>query len=393
MKEHETLTRISSIHKSCGSTLNRFTRRDAAPGSGVSKTSRCESQTPWPETKSGQAAFRFPRPSRFLEDFMFFSLLPDQFLVGQTLAYDLSAYQTEPVRIRHLFPVVIAKRLFVKISKQVERLDRNIRSLETALQQTPEILTSVRVNLPVHVSFGMVDYLMSKLIEPVVGLERISVNRRASFDVLANHRVQFWLRASLDVLGANLAAALKNCGDYLFAFTTTALNFLCSLARVHVASLTADESLINFYLATKLAAVNSILHSQTNSVEHEPCRLLGDLQMSVDLPRRNAILATGNEPNHRKPLIKTKRRVFENRSGLDAELAFWMPCLALPQPPRRDERDIGTTAGRARNTFRPTPRHPIIQAVIGVLEIWDRVQKALWFVNVGFHTSTIREIS
>jgi hypothetical protein len=80
---------------------------------------------------------------------MFFSLLPNQFLVGQTLAYDLSAYQTEPIRIRHFLAVVIAEGLFVNVTKQVKWLDGNIRSFETALQQTPEILTTVRMSASV----------------------------------------------------------------------------------------------------------------------------------------------------------------------------------------------------------------------------------------------------
>jgi hypothetical protein len=69
-----------------------------------------------------------------------------------------------------------------------------------------------------------------------------------------------------------------------------------------------------------------------------------------------------------------------------------MPRLALPQTPRWDEGNIGTTTGRTRHAFRPTPRNKIIQAVVGIREIRDCFQKALWLINVGFHASIVREI-
>ena len=48
------------------------------------------------------------------------------------------------------------ERLFVQIPKQVERLD-GVGAAQRPLQQTPEVLAAVRVNLPVHVLVGVVD--------------------------------------------------------------------------------------------------------------------------------------------------------------------------------------------------------------------------------------------
>jgi hypothetical protein len=83
----------------------------------------------------------------------------------------------------------------------VKWFDRDISALETALQETPEILASVRVNLPIRVGLGVVNHLMSKFIKTVIGLERIRVDRRARLHMLANHRVKFWLRPNLDMFG------------------------------------------------------------------------------------------------------------------------------------------------------------------------------------------------
>jgi hypothetical protein len=70
-------------------------------------------------------------------------------------------------------------------------------------------------------------------------------------------------------------------------------------------------------------------------MEEELCSLLTDFQVSVNLPRRNAILANGNQPNHRKPLVKAQRRIFEDRSGFDTELATWdaASCIATNAEP------------------------------------------------------------
>jgi hypothetical protein len=45
----------------------------------------------------------------------------------------------------------------------VERFDRNVRAAQSALEQTPEVLNPVGVDLPVHILLGMVDNPMDEL--------------------------------------------------------------------------------------------------------------------------------------------------------------------------------------------------------------------------------------
>jgi hypothetical protein len=47
--------------------------------------------------------------------------------------------------------IVAAEYLFIEISEQVERFDVHISTLQSALEQTPEILKTVRVNLPINI--------------------------------------------------------------------------------------------------------------------------------------------------------------------------------------------------------------------------------------------------
>ncbi len=60
--------------------------------------------------------------------------------------------------------VVVSERLFVYIAKQVERLNADVGSTQAALQQTPEVFQTVRVNLSAHVLFGVVDDFVNVLV-------------------------------------------------------------------------------------------------------------------------------------------------------------------------------------------------------------------------------------
>jgi hypothetical protein len=78
---------------------------------------------------------------------------------------------------RHL-AIVVTEYLLVQIAKQVERLDANVGSLESALQERPEILKAIGVNLAVNVSLGVVNdsVLVAANVESLIGQERIGID-------------------------------------------------------------------------------------------------------------------------------------------------------------------------------------------------------------------------
>jgi hypothetical protein len=76
----------------------------------------------------------------------------------------------EAVEVVHVLPVVLAERLFVQIPEQMEGLYAHVGAVQPSLQERPLVLQSVRVNLSVHVGYGMIDNLMGILTgEPVIG--------------------------------------------------------------------------------------------------------------------------------------------------------------------------------------------------------------------------------
>ncbi len=139
----------------------------------------------------------------------------------------------------------------------------------------------------------------------------------------------------------------------------------------HVAGLAADECLVCLDLSAVTANLEqrSILHSEPDAMEHEPCRLLNNPKRAGNLARRNSIFRTGDDPHGRKPLIESKRGVFENGSDLYGEL---LPCvlgLALSKPVSGDEFNFLAPAGGTDNALRPTLSREECEAFIGIGEV------------------------
>jgi hypothetical protein len=149
MYGNETFRRIRPIHGARRSRAGSAAQRHQRSGCGASETVRNESEQAWPEaqTKGRQSLRLGPRRKpRGLVGFRFFSRLASEINPRQTLAHDLPHCQVEALTIVHILPIVIAERLLVQIPEQMERLDANVGSLESPLDQTPKVLKPVRVN-------------------------------------------------------------------------------------------------------------------------------------------------------------------------------------------------------------------------------------------------------
>ena len=88
---------------------------------------------------------RFPRPCRFVARRFIFAC---QFAIGEALAADLGHGESETLPIVHVFARIETEGLLVKVTVKMERLYRNIRARDAALQETPEVLKAVCVTRP-----------------------------------------------------------------------------------------------------------------------------------------------------------------------------------------------------------------------------------------------------
>jgi hypothetical protein len=113
-----------------------------------------------------------------------------RFLVSQSPSDDLLHDGAEALGVSSL-AVVIAECLIVKIAEQVKWLHADIGSVQAALQEAPEVLHRVRVNVPVRVLNGVVDDgVLVVCAQSIVGFEFVAEDRSASFDVLTNLLLQ-----------------------------------------------------------------------------------------------------------------------------------------------------------------------------------------------------------
>lgn len=399
MGEYETFRRVQQVYESGRPLAYGATRRNAKTRSGVPKTSRREPTQARPETwvkekaESNYAAFRFRPLGNLLEyGFRFFIFLRRQFCVSQSLAHDLSTEQPESVRIVHILPIVETEHLFVQIPEHVERLNAHIRSMQSALEQAPEVLQGVCVYATMHVLDSVIYDLMSVVgVESDVSLERIGIECRTSLHLFPNDRLQVLFLALCDDLCTNLPATLQE-SDYDRLVIVNAACEAGLAILVHVARLAADESLIDFDFsiraAAKLATVETVLHPEADAVKHEPRGLLCDAQRAVNFPRANSVLAIGNHPHHRQPLIQTKRGILKDGPGLNAELRLRVPRLALPQTARRDVSNVSASTRGADRSLWPAPICKVVDAIVEVREVLNRLYESL---GCGLHESIMAQ--
>lgn len=140
-----------------------------------------------------------------------------EFGIGEATAYNVAHDVVKAKLVRH-GAIVVSKGLLIDVAEQMERLDANVRAFEAAFQKTPEVLAVVGMHVAIDVFNGVVNYLMSELVQAFVRLQSIGVDVRSGFHVVANQLLQFGLATGLGDRGADLAAALQHCGDNRLAF-------------------------------------------------------------------------------------------------------------------------------------------------------------------------------
>ena len=162
---------------------------------------------------------------------------------------------------------------------------------------------------------------------------------------------------------ADLSAALKDTHHDGFVFSASAGDLAGANVFVHVPGLAADEGFIRFDLLRQLIDASDC-EGVPNAMIHEPGRLLAHADHAMHFIRTDAVAVVHNLPHCGKPLIQTKRAVFENGSGLDGELTARVASAALPAVVLRHERNVLTAASRALNTVRPAARNDPLAAVL-----------------------------
>jgi hypothetical protein len=138
---------------------------------------------------SGGGMFSCPAPVSSMgigPSAMSYTLLDfaSQLLVGNAASNDLFHDGAKPLRIRQ-GAIVIPEALFVKVPEQMERLDADIGAVQATLQETPEVLHRVRVDVSVHVLYGVIDNrVLVFALQPVIRFQFVTEDSGPGFDIM-----------------------------------------------------------------------------------------------------------------------------------------------------------------------------------------------------------------
>ncbi len=310
-------------------------------------------------------------------------LLAGQFVKGQALASQGRSRFHEPISIGS-FASIESETLFIEISEQVKRFDADVSTLDHPLQQTPKVLNSVRVDLSVNVSLRVIDNAVNiSVVKAIIRRMLVAVDVRAFFDMLTDSWLQNLSASSRNDHSPDFAAvSFKQAHDSNLPDETCSRQF-GSLAFVHIASESADESFVNLDVSRQFAE-RIVLHCLADSMKQKPRALLSNTKRAMDFVRANAVLCVGDQPDAREPLIKADRRVFHDRPYLDTEL--FLTGFAFPEATRRKIRQFLARAHRTLNAVRPAHLRKKVYAVISIREVQDRLLQSLWKVTLFRHS-------
>jgi hypothetical protein len=286
--------------------------------------------------------------------------------------------------------VVVAKCLFIDIPEQVEGADTNVGAMQTTLQETPEVLNRVGVDIAVHILHGVVDDgVLILVFKPVVRLQFISEDRGSGFDVLADLLLQFRLAAVINDHCPHIPVTFNHAEDYGLILSTRASDDALPFRLVHVSGLAADESFINLDLATEFIE-SALLHRKTNAMEHKPRGFLSDSKTSMNFIATDTILATDDQPRGGKPLLKRNRRIFKDSASLQRESRACVFRIALPDAILSEVTDVVRPALRAlHDAISPPQRNHKLAAMLEVRKPDNRISEGVW----RFHVLSMRWIS
>src|SRR5260370_12881235 len=149
------------------------------------------------------------------------------------------------------FPKVVPEYLLVQIPEQMERLNADVGAFELALEQAPEILQSICVNLSVNVLFGMVNHLVleSFFPESLIGHKGVGIDCASRFDLSADISLERLLFAIPDYSGANLTTTFQNSHHGGFFLCATLLNPAPAVVNVHESGCTPNARFVKFDFA------------------------------------------------------------------------------------------------------------------------------------------------
>src|ERR1022692_710060 len=282
----------------------------------------------------------------------------------------------------------------------MKRFNANIRPIQSALQQAPEVFDALSMHATLDILFHVIDDVVSEVGSQSHVSHKLISHQFGTFrDSLANRFVGDGLVAVGRDFCPHLAATFQHPVDNSFRPVLLAYLHFDSTVFVHVTGLAADEGFVNLNRCSgtaDLCAEEFVLHSQTNPLQHEPSRFLAHLHIACDLVGTDTVFAVGQHPRRGKPLVQRNRTILVDRPDLDRELALGMVTATLPSAPLRVELAyfFRPTTGTNDLAILPAPYRNVINTVIRIREVDNRFLKASGLrFHCVFHEQNIAKIT
>src|SRR5208283_5755760 len=142
-------------------------------------------------------------------------------------------------------------------------------------QERPKVFQSVRVYAAIDILNRVVDHLMLVFsFQSAIAAKFISEESSSGFYVPLDDRMQGSFNAICDNLSTDAATALQHTHNDNLVVRRLSLsgNAPRFFVLVHIPRLTTNEGFVRFDFARKFRSESFILHRQSNSMKHEPCR-------------------------------------------------------------------------------------------------------------------------
>lgn len=271
------------------------------------------------------------------------------------------------------FAEVVAEYLLIKVAEQMKWLDADIGSLQSTLQQTPEIFESVGVDLSMNISLGMIDNLMSIVSrQESIRAEVVRINRSSSGNMFADFSDDCVFLAVSNDAGTDFSTPFQHAEYGGLALHATGDDTAAANVNVHESGSATDEGLVYFNLTATTTHLEegTSLHCQADAVKHKPRRLLGNAKHAANFIRTNTVLAVGDHPDSYQPFVQSDWGIFKDRPHLHRKLPMMMDSFALPLALVLKEYDIISFAGRTDDyTIRPAYVDHKLEAVVRIVEV------------------------
>lgn len=224
-----------------------------------------------------------------------------------------------PSPLGNLAPIV-APRHLIHIARKVLGAHPVVDADDLALQQSPDAFNGVGVSVVVADIFARAvvhRVVVIVTVQAAIAASLVGIDVRPRRDVGADGVLQGFSLRVLDGPGAKFTIALDDPHDN--CLSDAAAPFVKALGRMLVRLLAADERLVGLDGARQRRVERLGGRCVPQAVKHEPCRLLGDLDIACELGAGDALLVRGDQPDRHEPLAERDFAILKDGPDLDRE--------------------------------------------------------------------------